>query len=311
MSLNTVHVSVVSLVFVVVTSFNTSPSWGQQAHVLMDFPKAIECRDITPEEFYLANPHLKVIEVAIPFSIRIEGPQPESIQEITLEVTQRDARLPVLDFSPRDTLETEYAEPITVTNTDEHTRSVGLGLSGNVPVAETAVKLNPSTNLSMSGRDLETHTVKRKPPQEAVLVSGTMNRGYGVFFKLRANSQLPLEGSREFCVHLAVPREWQQDCLLVTIRTSSEEKNFFGKTQYKRQEVRRAMGLFQAGYPHARSLAMEMADQGTSGPVDQSEKEISPSKPETQASVKSTPKNPLSFKRLVRPLTQVLTNSLH
>jgi hypothetical protein len=48
---------------------------------------------------------------------------------------------------------------------------------------------------------------------EAIVASGPIARGSGVYFKLRPSRRASLEGSRDFCLILRVPQRWRADYL--------------------------------------------------------------------------------------------------
>jgi hypothetical protein len=53
------------------------------------------------------------------------------------------------------------------------------------------------------------------PPQECVAASGTISRGFGVYFKLRRMRQSLLEGAKQLVFVFRAPRTWRGDFLHV------------------------------------------------------------------------------------------------
>jgi hypothetical protein len=93
-----------------------------------------------------------------------------------------------------------------------------------------------------------------KPPMEAVLVAGTIERGTGVYFKLRPAPDTPLEGSREFKLVMRVPSAWRGDLMYVRCEALQQRR---GKVT-SHGTSRFVVGLYSEGDDYARHAAEQL-----------------------------------------------------
>jgi hypothetical protein len=188
--------------------------------VIFDIPSKIECRDVTPEKCAKAHPTMKVIEARFRISAGVVEGDESSIEDFIYLIASPGLRLKVLDFLPNTTLEsTATGDRIEVTDNTESTDVV----SGEARVAYSLISLNASKTTAKS--KLESNRYERVAPKNLVLASGTVNRGYGVFYKLRPSSGVSLEGDKEFVVLCIVPKTWRGDWCSVTCSARSRKKS--------------------------------------------------------------------------------------
>ena len=174
--------------------------------VAFDIPGKVECRDVTPEKCAVVHPTMKVIEAKFRISASFVDGEEASTVDFVYMISSPDMRLKVLDFLPNTTLESSTAEDrIEVTDSTESSDA----LTGDARVAYSILSLGGTANTS--NKKTESNHYKRIAPKHLVLASGTVNRGNGVFYKLRPSQDGSLEGAKEFVLLCIVPKKWRGD----------------------------------------------------------------------------------------------------
>lgn len=230
---------------------------GAGVEVQYDVPLVVECKEVIAPHDGPTN--LRLVEAQFPVSVRTQG-EAERLLEWTVSIRSSERRLRVQDYSPRTTLTSEHAEPITITKTRDKAHTVGasLGVGLAVPGAE-AIKLTPAINGQVSGRNATTETHKKKPPQFPVVISGTMQAAHGVFFNLKPSTQTTLQGDRPFTVQFAVPETWQGDWVEFRFEWVESESQFWKKTPVQ-YSATCWVGLYLAGNDAAHQAALHLAE---------------------------------------------------
>lgn len=189
-----------------VCGFNSLPVWAGSPRVSFDVGSSVACRDVTTPEFTKANPHERLIEAKFIVSSLVQGTQPNDLLEYMIRLESPERTAEVVDFAPKTTLAGSYAGPLTYEKKQEHSSSLGGGLSA---------EFNNVLKLSGSGdngrKDGTTVKYELLPPLEQLSASGTIGRGHGVYFKLQPSRRTSLEGAKEFQVVLRVPAAWRGD----------------------------------------------------------------------------------------------------
>lgn len=213
--------------------------------VQFDFARVVECRDITPPERLMQYPLQRVIEVALPVSVRFNDVSRDDVEEISIEVSGAAAGLLVQDFAPTTQLVSEITHEIETTTTTKKARSFDGTLGGSLPIpgADAAAHLTPSITADLSNSSTATEKINRLPPKHVVVVSGTYAEGRGVFFKLKQTSQTSLEGVHELAVMFVAPRTWRAIALEVECTASGQRKTFWLKQQATLGHIQRYVQL--------------------------------------------------------------------
>jgi hypothetical protein len=199
--------------------------------VEFDIARAVECRDVTPRERIMQYPTQRLIEVALPVSVRFNELSHDDVDEVNIEVSGAAAGLRVQDFAPATQLASEFTREIETTTTNKKARSLEATLGGTLPVpgAEAAAHLTPSITGGLAGCETATEKINRLPPKHVVVVSGTYAEGRGVFFKLKRTNQTSLEGVHELAVTFVAPRSWPAVSLQVECSALGEKKTLWMK----------------------------------------------------------------------------------
>ncbi len=230
----------------------SDPFTAAETKVLFDIPSKVECQDVTPEKCAKAHPHLKVIEAKFRISAGfVEGGE-ATTEDFVYMITGPDLRMKVLDFLPNTTLESTAADDrIEVTDSTENADA----LTGETRVSYSIISLGASKNLS--NKKTESNHYERVAPKKLVLASGTINRGYGVFYKLRPSAGVSLEGAKEFVLLCLVPKEWRGDWCTVTCSARAHKKPS-GSSWVIAAVEQAHVGLYLTGDAEASDLADEL-----------------------------------------------------
>ncbi|MBL9091310.1 MAG: hypothetical protein JNL96_08810 [Planctomycetaceae bacterium] len=237
-----------------ILGFEASTSLGGDAlRVQFDVPDRIECRDVTPEKCAAIHPHHKVIEAKFRISADIVEGDEKSIVDLTYLISSPKMRLKVLDYLPNTTLESRYADDrIEVADFTEDTDMV----AQEARVAYTIFSLSAVKN--QITRKTEQNQYQRIAPKALVLASGTMNRGHGVFFKLRPSNDASLEGSKEFSFLAIVPKNWRGDWCTFACSARANKKTLFGTSVVEAGASKIDVGLYLCGDEEAGALASRL-----------------------------------------------------
>jgi hypothetical protein len=229
--------------------------------VEFDIARAVECRDITPRERLVQYPTQRLIEVALPVSVRFNDVPRDDVDEIDIEVSGASAGLRVQDFAPATKLASEITREIETTTTTKKTRSLEGTLGGTLPIpgAEAAAHLTPSITGGLSGCETAVEKINRLPPKHVVVVSGTYAEGRGVFFKLKRTSQTSLEGVHELAVTFVAPRTWPAIALRVECTAEGQRKMLWMKQPAALGHMERYVQLVPAAPAPVRQTVLKPA----------------------------------------------------
>jgi hypothetical protein len=232
--------------------------------VQFDIARAVECRDVTPRERIAQYPMQRLIEVALPVSVRFQDVSRDDVDEIDIEVSGAMAGLRVQDFAPRTQLASEITREIETTTTTKKMRSLEGTLGGSLPIpgAEAAARLTPSISAGLSGCETATEKINRLPPKHVVVVCGTTAEGRGVFFKLKRTSQTSLEGVHELAVTFVAPRTWPAIAIKVECKALGERKTLWMKQETTLGHLDRYVQLMPAAPAPTRQVVLKPIEAG-------------------------------------------------
>lgn len=251
-----------ALLIVAALSLSARHLHAEDTRVVFDVPDRIECKDVTPAKCAVLHPTVKVIEAKFRISASIESGNESSLVDFTYMISSPGLRMKVLDYLPNTTLESRYADDrIKV----EDFTSEADSMHAEAKVAYTIFSLNAVKNRLTQSTELNNY--EKIAPKALVLASGTMNRGHGVFYKLRPSNTMSLEGSKEFSFLAIVPREWRGDWCTFVCSGRGEKKNLLGKTIETVGVSKVDVGLYLCGDEEAGNLAsklcaIQQADNG-------------------------------------------------
>jgi hypothetical protein len=199
------------ILFLVQIAWTAPPAAAGSDYVEFDFARAVECRDVTPAERLRQYPQQRLIELALPVSVRYHDVLPNDVEELTVEIDGASAGLRVYEFAPCTQLASDFAKPIETTTTTKSAHNIDATLGGALPVpfAAKVANVSPSVSAGMASGETTTQKLDRLPPKHAVVISGTASEGRGVFFKMKRSSQTSLEGVHALAVTFVAPAGWR------------------------------------------------------------------------------------------------------
>jgi hypothetical protein len=224
--------------------------WGAQ--VGFDVPTAVECRDVTPAEFMVAHPRLKVIEAKVRISARMVEGTHSDIVEFSY-VFRTNPMMRITSYLPNTTLESSVAEDsIEVTGASEHSKALGL----DAHIAYKPALLGGT--FSQGSKNSESSHYKQIAAKDLVLASGTIDREHGVFFRLRPSRSDSLEGSKEFTLTATVPKTWRGGLCLVSCAAKATKRSLFSTSVVPSGATQIQVGMYLVGDAEAAALAEEL-----------------------------------------------------
>ena len=147
--------------------------------------------------------------------------------------------------------------PIQVKQSQEETHSLGISLSGSYGhFARGNIGTDHGT------KNVNTTEFKRHAAVEAVTATGTINRGRGVYFKLRWTAQQVLEGEKVFQLTLRVPPSWHGSLIDVSVVAQAEHRKFgaWGQEIKTLGLANFVVATYLVGDREAETRAKELAD---------------------------------------------------
>lgn len=161
------------------------------------------------------------------------------------------------DYAPRTETASGLATPIQVKKTAEETNGFGLSLDGAYGHA-----VQGKVGSDHAKKNTSTLQFDRVAPLQAVTAAGTINRGRGVYFKLRWTAQQVLEGEKTFQLTLRVPNGWRGSLLDVSVVAQSDRKSFTPWDRETRTDgsANFVVAIYRDGDAAAAELSRALAD---------------------------------------------------
>lgn len=244
-----------ALVSLVLSAASPSSALAGPPHVHFDAAYSVACRDVTPQDFAHANPLDRLIEARIDISALVKSGREDDLAEYYYLLRSPQHTLQIHDYLPKTTLASDIDGAITIEQKDERSGGLGISLAG---IYAGAAKATGDANIG--AKRSKTVRFDKLPPLESLTASGTIDRGTGVFFKLRPSSRTSLEGGHEFVLLMRVPVEWRADHLLLECRATGWRRGPV-RALDERADAGRAnflIALYLEGDGAARDAALEL-----------------------------------------------------
>ena len=178
--------------------------------VTFDTSYLVVCRDVTTPKANESHPSEKLIEAKFEISSLVHE-RSEELLELLYRIESPRLVVRVVDYLPRTKLDTAYAGNVSVDRGNESSRSLGAGVAGNYQPT-----LSGNVSASRGNKDTTKYHYELLPPLELVAASGTLRRGTGAYFKIKASPRVALEGSRQFVIVMRVPQARRADYVRVS-----------------------------------------------------------------------------------------------
>ena len=180
------------------------------------------------------------------------------VDQWIVRCSPRDSAMQIFDYFPRTEAASDIDGSIQIKSSQESTQSFGIGIDGQYAKA-----ISWNIGADAGGKQTETKTFNRVAPVQAVTVSGTYDRGRGVYFKLHSTAKQILEGEKVFRLTLRVPRHWSGGIIDVSVTANSSQRGFANWDSRSKQlaTTRFAVAAYRDGDDKAATLAMQIADR--------------------------------------------------
>lgn len=244
-----------SLAVFIATSSVAATALADAPRVHFDVPYIIAARDITPADFDKTYPHDKLVELKLEVSSLLQEGSEADLRQYLYRIVSSQQTMTVIDYLPKTLHETALAGNLKVEKSDERTASIGVNVSGKY-------EATPEAGFNSGVGEKKTSCVRFEmlPPLESVTASGTVLRGSGVYFKLKASDRNLLEGAREVAMTVRVPKAWRADYLHVRCEADGYSRSVVRSldTVVSCGERDFLVVVYLEGDEEARSLAHEM-----------------------------------------------------
>ena len=167
------------------------------------------------------DPTLVTVELRL--SSMIDTAEVPRIDQWLVRCQPRGRAMAIADYAPRTETSSDLVTPIQVKQTEEESSSVGIGVNGGY-----GHHVHGNAGLDHGSKNIQSLQFDRVAPLHAVTASGTINRGQGVYFKLRWTAQQVLEGEKKFRLTFRVPQTWRGGLLDVSVLAQTNRKSFAG-----------------------------------------------------------------------------------
>lgn len=197
------HINVIAMaVFSSLAAVATDVSAEQGELISFDLPPtavAVPISELRPGDLMTSH-ESEPVEITLRLSSLVSGGAMPQIDRWMVRCVPRQPSWSVINYSPRTETASEYATPIQVKTTDEQSQS--FGVAADVTQGSLA---RGHAGIDAGTKQSEAVQYDRVAPLHAVTAAGTIERGRGVYYKLRWTSTQVLEGEKEFKITFAVP----------------------------------------------------------------------------------------------------------
>ena len=152
------------------------------------------------------------VEITLRLSSLVSGGAMPEIDRWMVRCVPRQTSWSVINYSPRTETASEYASPIQVKTSEEQSQS--FGVAADVTQGSLA---RGHAGMDAGTKQSQGLQYDRVAPLHAVTAAGTIERGRGVYYKLRWTSTQVLEGEKEFKVTFDVPAGFRSGLVDVTV----------------------------------------------------------------------------------------------
>lgn len=221
-----------------------------------DVPQTVAVRDITTREFAFVHPNERLIEARVSVSMLLDRGPASDIRELVHRLESTTAGAQAVDYWPKTTLST------TIVGTTQVDREKSQNLQATADINATYLGLaNAKAHGEYQSRMREDSRYEQLPALELLTASGTVDRGRGVYFKLKPSPRTTLEGAHDYTIVLRVPRIWRSGLLYVSSEARGVERSPFpgGDSSSIVGRGRFVVAIYQQGDTVAQQFAQRYA----------------------------------------------------
>ncbi len=198
-----------------------------------------------------------LLQVELKLSSMISSPETARIDQWLVRCQPRGQFASIVDYSPRTETSSDIATHIQVKQSKEKHQSLGVGVNGDY-----FSSLRGNAGLDHTRKNIDSLQFDRLAPVHAVTAAGTINRGTGVYFKLRWTAEQILEGQKTFQLVLDVPDTWRTGLIDISVVAQSEHKSFASWEQSTKTlgSANFVIAVYRSDDIHACDVARRMAN---------------------------------------------------
>jgi len=198
-----------------------------------------------------------LVTVELRLSSMIDVAHRLKVDQWIVRCQPRDSRLVLTDYAPRTETSSQVSSPIQVKTTNESSNAFGASIDGGYGHVATG-------HAGIDNVDKEIHSLQydQVAPHQVVVAAGTIQRGRGVYFKLRSTAEQVLEGEKRFSVTFRVPPQWRGTLLDVSVEAQVVKRSF-NPWDHETKTVGGesfVVAVYRAGDEQAQSIAVALAD---------------------------------------------------
>ena len=244
-----------SLLLLVLPLLTFKAAANADVHVRFDLGTTVACRDLTDEAFSAIHPGERLFEAKIEISSMLTSGGEDDLVEYLFRMSSPQHSLRIVDYSPRTTLASDYQGGITIEEHEEDTKGAGLAVTGVVEPIKITGHGDAGTKKTLIKK------YELVAPMDSVAASGTIEQGFGVYFKLRQSRHSNLEGSKQFQLVFRTTESWRGDLLDVRCEAFGTDR---GIVRQFDEQVRCGLqefpvALYRMGDSKAKSIAEQYA----------------------------------------------------
>lgn len=199
---------------------------GDLNAVNFDAPAIVIAEPINPAIVELPTMGGDLVRLRIPVSTYLSPEFRGTVAEYAVELHSPHQSMRIIDFWPKSEVYSEIDGTVSVETSQQKESHVSFNVSAAYePIGRGSAEGDFVNKSQVQER------YQRKPPMQILSSSGTIRRGFGVFFKFRPGPMPTLEGTREVAVLAEVPRGWRGDMLQISMRAVGEPSSFNSRPQ--------------------------------------------------------------------------------
>ena len=181
--------------------------------VAFDVPAIVVAEPVNPAVVELPTMGGDLLRIRLPVSTLVDSRYEGRVREYVVEIESVQQSMRFLDFWPKIEVYSDIDGTVNVQSSSQKNSKFSFTASGAFePFARAAA------NGDFQNTSKVQESFQRRPEMQVLSSSGTIHRGYGVFFKFRPGPLPQIEGERDLAMLAEVPRGWRADALRITMR---------------------------------------------------------------------------------------------
>ncbi|QDV71618.1 hypothetical protein Poly24_53570 [Rosistilla carotiformis] len=246
-----------ALLFAAIVGVSSPAVASHPASIQFDLSPVAPAQPVAPNEDVFVPPGYRWVRVRLDISSLINTAEQSKPHEFVYRIQCSSPDSRVVDYSPRTQLSASTVGGIRVEQSDEKSKSLGLALKGSY-----LNLVDGSSGADLGSKVCNKTTFEKAAPQEILFASGTIARGQGVYFKLRATPAQVLDGQKPFTITLQVPDSWRGDLMSVHLDATESHRSFGGleRESSAASPVRFQVAVYDQADDIARRWAWQLAE---------------------------------------------------